>query len=76
MFDGKTNDGYYELGLLTSQLIRDAIISIRTNASEDEAIIPTSPPASITSFKEVDKEPAEETTGHSSQGPVEVEAAS
>lgn len=30
MFDAKTNDGYYELGLMTAQLLRDVIISIRT----------------------------------------------
>ncbi|KAH9951736.1 hypothetical protein B0H21DRAFT_842833, partial [Amylocystis lapponica] len=26
MFDGKTNDGYYELGLLVAQAIRDAVL--------------------------------------------------
>ncbi|CAL1701039.1 unnamed protein product [Somion occarium] len=30
MFDAKTNDGYYELGLMAAQLIRDVVISIRT----------------------------------------------
>ncbi|KAJ7498749.1 hypothetical protein FB451DRAFT_1202900 [Mycena latifolia] len=29
MFSGKTNDGYYDLGLQTAQLIRDAVISVR-----------------------------------------------
>lgn len=40
MFNGKTNDGYYELGLITSQLIRDVIVSMRTQAAEDEALKP------------------------------------
>ncbi|KAI0082476.1 hypothetical protein K474DRAFT_1655250 [Panus rudis PR-1116 ss-1] len=30
MFDGKTNDGYYELGLMSAQLIRDAVVTLRT----------------------------------------------
>lgn len=29
MFDGKTNDGYYELGLITAQLIRDVMVAHR-----------------------------------------------
>jgi hypothetical protein len=30
MFDGKTNDGYYELGLISAQLIRDVMIASRS----------------------------------------------
>lgn len=30
MFDGKTNDGYYELGLISAQLIRDVMLASRT----------------------------------------------
>lgn len=29
MFDAKTNDGYYELGLISAQLIRDVVTSLR-----------------------------------------------
>lgn len=47
IFDGKTNDGYYELGLITSQLIRDTVVSIRTRAEEigdeGQGIPPNSP---------------------------------
>ena len=32
IFDAKTNDGYYELGLLAAQLIRDVMIASRSNA--------------------------------------------
>ena len=30
MFDGKTNDGYYELGLISAQLIRDIMLAGRS----------------------------------------------
>ena len=30
MFDGKTNDGYYELGLISAQLIRDVMLASRS----------------------------------------------
>lgn len=36
MFDGKTNDGYYELGLITAQLIRDVMLASR---SGDDATV-------------------------------------
>lgn len=36
MFDGKTNDGYYELGLISAQLIRDVMVASRSEV-EDEA---------------------------------------
>ena len=32
MFDGKTNDGYYELGLLAAQLVRDVMVASRSVA--------------------------------------------
>jgi len=32
MFDAKTNDGYYDLGLLSAHLIRDVVITMRTLA--------------------------------------------
>ena len=32
MFDAKTNDGYYELGLLTAQLLRDVMVTQRTQS--------------------------------------------
>ena len=32
MFDAKTNDGYYELGLLSAHMIRDVVITLRTAA--------------------------------------------
>ncbi|TCD70412.1 hypothetical protein EIP91_003493 [Steccherinum ochraceum] len=32
MFDAKTNDGYYELGLITAHMIRDVVITLRTLA--------------------------------------------
>lgn len=67
MFDGKTNDGYYELGLITSQLIRDVIVSIRTHAAEDEALKPTtSSPAYTASSQateeEIEQKPEEKAT--------------
>lgn len=34
MFDAKTNDGYYELGLISAQLVRDVMLANRSN-SED-----------------------------------------
>lgn len=34
IFDGKTNDGYYELGLITAQLIRDVMISRRSGVED------------------------------------------
>lgn len=36
MFDSKTNDGYYELGLVTAQFIRDAIANSREAAASEE----------------------------------------
>jgi Mg-chelatase subunit ChlI len=30
MFDGKTNDGYYELGLIAAQLVRDVMVASRS----------------------------------------------
>ena len=30
MFDSKTNDGYYELGLISAQLIRDVMLASRS----------------------------------------------
>lgn len=39
MFDAKGNDGYYELGLLSAQLVRDVIIGLRDKeAVEKEEI--------------------------------------
>lgn len=32
MFDGKTNDGYYELGLISAQLIRDVMLASRSGS--------------------------------------------
>ena len=39
MFDSKTNDGYYELGLMTAQLIRDALnaSTTRTEANQNSS---------------------------------------
>ncbi|KAI0682902.1 hypothetical protein BC835DRAFT_1531179 [Cytidiella melzeri] len=34
MFDGKTNDGYYELGLITAQLMRDVMLASRNDDME------------------------------------------
>lgn len=34
MFDAKTNDGYYELGLISAQLVRDVMFASRSG-SED-----------------------------------------
>ena len=36
MFDSKTNDGYYELGLVTAQFIRDAVANSREVAASKE----------------------------------------
>lgn len=34
MFDSKTNDGYYELGLVTAQFVRDAV-AVSKKAADD-----------------------------------------
>ncbi|GJE84998.1 hypothetical protein PsYK624_010750 [Phanerochaete sordida] len=34
MFDAKTNDGYYELGLISAQLLRDVMLASRTGDSD------------------------------------------
>ena len=34
MFDGKTNDGYYELGLISAQLIRDVMLANRSGKED------------------------------------------
>ncbi|KAJ7240306.1 hypothetical protein B0H12DRAFT_55523 [Mycena haematopus] len=40
MFSGKTNDGYYDLGLQTAQVIREAVVGGRR-----DALVDTTPPA-------------------------------
>ena len=34
MFDAKTNDGYYELGLISAQLIRDVMLANRSGDAD------------------------------------------
>ena len=77
MFDGKTNDGYYELGLITSQLLRDVIVSIRTRASGDEALKPTlTPVTTMSSLASEEKVTASKLTSQSPplSGKVETSA--
>lgn len=42
MFSGKTNDGYYELGLETAKLIRDAVMLGRGLVESEESEITSS----------------------------------
>ena len=44
MFDGKTNDGYYELGLITAQLIRDVMIARRSSVEDTIKEVAKNPP--------------------------------
>lgn len=43
MFDSKTNDGYYELGLVTARFIRDAVANSREVAASEELDAPSQP---------------------------------
>lgn len=43
MFDSKTNDGYYELGLVTAQFIRDAVANCREAAARKEQNVVSQP---------------------------------
>ena len=45
MFDGKTNDGYYELGLITAQLIRDVMVASRSGSPEEAKKVAKHPSA-------------------------------
>ena len=54
MFDAKTNDGYYELGLLSAHLIRDVVITLRTSA-EPVKKSPLSSPAAVPASQSEEK---------------------
>ncbi|PSS35486.1 hypothetical protein PHLCEN_2v1641 [Hermanssonia centrifuga] len=58
MFDGKTNDGYYELGLLTAQLIREVMFDSRNKLTEDESNV-TRHRSAEDSAKPADSTPAD-----------------
>ncbi len=58
MFDGKTNDGYYELGLLTAQLIREVMFDSRNKLTEDESNV-TRHRSAEESAKPADSTPAD-----------------
>lgn len=62
IFDAKTNDGYYELGLLTAHLIRDVVITRRTSAepvsTPTRGVEPTQESEGSTSIPLASKEPA------------------
>ncbi|OBZ76744.1 hypothetical protein A0H81_03690 [Grifola frondosa] len=47
MFDSKTNDGYYDLGLMTAQMVRDALINCHKadDIPNDNSPIPAQYPA-------------------------------
>ncbi|KAI0347098.1 hypothetical protein BDW22DRAFT_1351451 [Trametopsis cervina] len=45
MFDGKTNDGYYELGLITAQLLRDVMVASRSDEKGAMREVAKHPPA-------------------------------
>lgn len=63
MFDGKTNDGYYELGLITAQLIRDVMVASRISphAAKETA---KHPPAEENAVKLSDDEEAKIASEH------------
>lgn len=48
MFDGKTNDGYYELGLLAAQLIRDVMVASRSSIENETKAVAQSAPSEKT----------------------------
>lgn len=62
MFDGKTNDGYYELGLISAQLIRDVMVASRGNIEEAQQVA-KHPPAEEHAVKLTDDEEAQFFTG-------------
>lgn len=63
MFDGKTNDGYYELGLITAQLIRDVMVASRSSREEAKATA-QHPPAEEHAMKLTDDEGAKAAAEH------------
>lgn len=64
MFDGKTNDGYYELGLISAQLIRDVLVSNRSGVADVVKEVAKHPPAEANAMKLSDDEGADEATAH------------
>ena len=72
MFDAKTNDGYYELGLITAQLIRDVMVASRGN-SEEAKQVAKHPPAEEHAVKLIDDEGAQSSTDYAKAQPKDDE---
>lgn len=51
MFDGKTNDGYYELGLISAQLIRDVMVASRSEVEGEAKHVAKHPSGEVGAIK-------------------------